>query len=71
MSAFRRLAWVGELAHASALGRYRRRRPVPKHTEKATLWVAPTIRISSDFDGRPFDRDTDELVTEALRAADR
>jgi hypothetical protein len=26
------------------------------------------VRISSDFDGRPFDRDTDELVIEALRA---
>lgn len=25
------------------------------------------IRISADFDGRPFEHDTDELVIEALR----
>ena len=27
------------------------------------------IRISADFDGRPFEHDTDELVIEALRAS--
>ena len=27
------------------------------------------IRISADFDGRPFEHDTDELVIEALRGS--
>jgi len=27
-----------------------------------------SIRISSDFDGHPFDRDTDELIVDAVRA---